>query len=70
MADPILRVETVPPDVEVVLWDKPPEGVYVVAVYRSGKPYSAGHHQRLDEAEREFALRTGKTGGQHGDPVL
>ena len=50
-----LRVETIPPDTEIVLWDKPENGDrYVVTTYLRGKPAFAGHHQRLDEAERDF----------------
>jgi len=46
----------------IVLYDKPDTGRkdldrYVVATFVQGKPAHAGHHQRLDEATRDFENR-------------
>lgn len=53
-----LKQETIPPRTEIVLWDKPQDrGVFTVATYDNGRLAFAGHHQRLDEAERDFEAR-------------
>jgi hypothetical protein len=61
-----IRRESVPPDTEIVLSDTPEvregpfvkrKGGYVVATFIGGRPAFAGHHQRLDEAERDFERR-------------
>jgi hypothetical protein len=62
MVEP-LRVETIPPDTEIVLWDKPEGGAYVVGTYIGGRPAFAGHHQRLDEATLDFEGRVARRRG-------
>lgn len=60
MRDAVLRHETIPPRTEIVLFDRPEGGKYVVSTYDQGRLAFAGHHQRLDEAEADFDKRVSR----------